>query len=434
MCKHTFSYLFQRILLTLSLTGARHKELIPGKISPEKINKLAESSSVKGSGDKASVKHVLNEKLMSKLVLNEKHANKSSNDKLPASPSEKHKPNTDKSGSKYASSDKTLLKSSEKFQGKSISDKISRSSSDKVKVSSDKCVTGSSLLIDKSMIKSESEKVSKSVSDSYSKQGDILTSKVAKFSDKQSPKSLLNEKLLPKYVSPDSKVNIDRVFAVNERHLSKSSEKISVKSVLSEKLLSKVAASDKGVSTNEKNKSTDYSKGDSSAKKGESLLKADRVMAKPAMKSLLKDKALRNDAAQSVVPGSSLLRPLVPQDREHLLSSTTASLGLTTLSPPVLTPQNLAPERHHSATDMPVLSRKRKYRERKSVPTQYDPDRHCGVWCDYFNKFCVRSLTCKVHSVALRRAVVGRSKPFDQLLIEHRRAKEDQRQSREDQV
>lgn len=55
---------------------------------------------------------------------------------------------------------------------------------------------------------------------------------------------------------------------------------------------------------------------------------------------------------------------------------------------------------------------------------EYDPDRHCGVWNDETGKPCTRSLTCKAHTVSLRRTVVGRSKTFDTLLAEHRAAKE----------
>lgn len=406
----------------LSHMRIRHKELVPGKISPEKISKLAESSSIKNVGDKSSAKHALNEKLMSKLILNEKQ--KPSNEKLVSSPGEKHKSSLEKSSGKYSSSEKISQKATDKILGKPSGDKISRLSNEKVKTPLEKSLTGSSLLVDKSLVKNESDKVSKSSIDS--KQSDVSTTKSAKFGDKSLSKSV-SEKITLKYPSPDSKI-----FSVNERHASRSGEKISVKSVLSEKLLSKVAASEKVLAANEKSKSFDFSKSDYGTKKGDSLLKPDRLVAKPVMKSLLKEKVLRNEAVHNIVPGTSLLRPLVQQERDLSLH-TSSRIGITTLSPPILTPQNFTPERQQSATDMPVLSRKRKYRERKTAPTQYDPDRHCGVWCDYFNKFCVRSLTCKVHSVALRRAVVGRSKPFDQLLSEHKRAKEDQRHSKEDQ-
>jgi len=55
---------------------------------------------------------------------------------------------------------------------------------------------------------------------------------------------------------------------------------------------------------------------------------------------------------------------------------------------------------------------------------EYDPDRHCGVWNEETGKPCTRSLTCKAHTVSLRRMVEGRSKAFDKLLAEHRAAKE----------
>lgn len=55
---------------------------------------------------------------------------------------------------------------------------------------------------------------------------------------------------------------------------------------------------------------------------------------------------------------------------------------------------------------------------------EYDPDKHCGVWNEETGKPCTRSLTCKAHTVSLRRAVTGRSKTFDILLAEHRATKE----------
>ncbi|GLH12691.1 Ataxin-7-like protein 1 [Gryllus bimaculatus] len=55
---------------------------------------------------------------------------------------------------------------------------------------------------------------------------------------------------------------------------------------------------------------------------------------------------------------------------------------------------------------------------------EYDPDKHCGVWNEESNKHCTRSLTCKTHSISMRRAVMGRSKYFDKLLADHRAAKE----------
>jgi len=55
---------------------------------------------------------------------------------------------------------------------------------------------------------------------------------------------------------------------------------------------------------------------------------------------------------------------------------------------------------------------------------EYDPDKHCGVKTSEMEKPCTRSLTCKTHSLTLRRAVPDRSKNFDELLLEHKAAKE----------
>ncbi|XP_044199453.1 ataxin-7-like protein 1 isoform X2 [Thunnus albacares] len=55
----------------------------------------------------------------------------------------------------------------------------------------------------------------------------------------------------------------------------------------------------------------------------------------------------------------------------------------------------------------------------------FDPNKHCGVQDPETKRPCTRSLTCKTHSLAHRRAVPGRRKHFDILLAEHKgRAKE----------
>lgn len=61
-------------------------------------------------------------------------------------------------------------------------------------------------------------------------------------------------------------------------------------------------------------------------------------------------------------------------------------------------------------------------KNRKVLPVkdrEYDPEKHCGVRIGN-TKPCTRSLTCKTHQISLRRNVEGRSKPFDQLLADHR--------------
>ncbi len=55
---------------------------------------------------------------------------------------------------------------------------------------------------------------------------------------------------------------------------------------------------------------------------------------------------------------------------------------------------------------------------------EYDPNKHCGVWDEEGKRHCTRSLTCKSHSVYLKRKVFNRSGPFDQLLANHKADKE----------
>lgn len=66
-----------------------------------------------------------------------------------------------------------------------------------------------------------------------------------------------------------------------------------------------------------------------------------------------------------------------------------------------------------------ALDKKPSGRER-----EYDPNKHCGVWDMDAKRHCTRSLTCKSHSVYLKRKVINRSGPFDQLLAAHKAEKE----------
>ncbi|XP_051759075.1 ataxin-7-like protein 2b isoform X1 [Ctenopharyngodon idella] len=55
---------------------------------------------------------------------------------------------------------------------------------------------------------------------------------------------------------------------------------------------------------------------------------------------------------------------------------------------------------------------------RKVLKKECDLDKHCGVMDPERKKLCTRLLTCNIHSIHQRRQVVGRSKPFDQLVME----------------
>ena len=55
---------------------------------------------------------------------------------------------------------------------------------------------------------------------------------------------------------------------------------------------------------------------------------------------------------------------------------------------------------------------------------QYNPDHHCGVVDKESNRHCTRALTCKSHSVLLKRKIEGRTKPFDELVAAHKANKE----------
>ena len=95
-------------------------------------------------------------------------------------------------------------------------------------------------------------------------------------------------------------------------------------------------------------------------------------------------------------------------------SAAVAAAAVTTTAAPV--PENSrSKKRKSSKTERRLLPLKER---------EFDPEKHCGVWMADMQKPCTRSLTCKAHSLSLRRAVANRSRSFDELLAEHRAAKE----------
>ncbi|KAG7158198.1 Ataxin-7-like, partial [Homarus americanus] len=142
---------------------------------------------------------------------------------------------------------------------------------------------------------------------------------------------------------------------------------------------------------------------------------------------------------------ATLKKPVVSTGGPQLVSpvSATSTQAHTPSHTPTHTPAHTpthTPTQHTSSgssalTPAPPTpspkksSKKKKPGERKLLPLkdrEYDPEVHCGVLVAETAKPCTRSLTCKAHSLSLRRAVPGRSKKFDDLLLEHRAAKEAQ--------
>jgi SAGA-associated factor 73 len=50
-----------------------------------------------------------------------------------------------------------------------------------------------------------------------------------------------------------------------------------------------------------------------------------------------------------------------------------------------------------------------------------DVEKQCGVWDPEKGTMCARFLTCKTHSMSAKRAVPGRSQPYDILLAQWQR-------------
>jgi hypothetical protein len=55
------------------------------------------------------------------------------------------------------------------------------------------------------------------------------------------------------------------------------------------------------------------------------------------------------------------------------------------------------------------------------IAVPVDVEKQCGVYDPEKGTMCARSLTCKSHSMSAKRAVPGRSQPYDQLLSQWQR-------------
>lgn len=95
---------------------------------------------------------------------------------------------------------------------------------------------------------------------------------------------------------------------------------------------------------------------------------------------------------------------------------------------------HVAPEEEKEKVKTSPQKKKKRKRDkdepRKIIPLKdrdFNPDKHCGVVVSGSSFPCKRSLTCKTHSVASRRAVVGRSQSFDALLAAHKLAKSEEK-------
>ncbi|KAI8047085.1 SCA7, zinc-binding domain-containing protein [Gilbertella persicaria] len=81
-----------------------------------------------------------------------------------------------------------------------------------------------------------------------------------------------------------------------------------------------------------------------------------------------------------------------------------------------------------STTEFSEIDSEKKKKEKKSkqkaIPKKKAPldlDRQCGVLIPPNNHPCTRSLTCKIHSMGAKRAVEGRSQPFNDLLAAYQK-------------
>ncbi|XP_040577786.1 uncharacterized protein [Lepeophtheirus salmonis] len=128
--------------------------------------------------------------------------------------------------------------------------------------------------------------------------------------------------------------------------------------------------------------------------------------------------------------------PLPAGMSKDLMAMVEESSGSLVLPPPPPPPSNsiLLPNKTQGSALLSNISndivkpspnkKPRSERRQNSRDREYHPDKHCGVWDNDSKKHCTRALLCKSHSVLLKRKINGRSKSFDELVIEHKAVKE----------
>ena len=114
------------------------------------------------------------------------------------------------------------------------------------------------------------------------------------------------------------------------------------------------------------------------------------------------------DVQQQHHQTSSLLKQ--PEKQEDLASAPTHYITVSPLS--------------KGSPKKPVVIKTGLEKKATGREREYDPNKHCGVWDADAKRNCTRSLTCKSHSVYLKRKVINRSGPFDELLATHKAEKE----------
>jgi len=90
-------------------------------------------------------------------------------------------------------------------------------------------------------------------------------------------------------------------------------------------------------------------------------------------------------------------------------------------------PHNYTPNFAERSPERSVESRDSEKRANKTHEGPVDVERQCGVMKD--GVACARSLTCKSHSMGAKRAVAGRSLPYDMLLAAYQKKNQAKQQS-----
>lgn len=156
------------------------------------------------------------------------------------------------------------------------------------------------------------------------------------------------------------------------------------------------------------------------------------------------DRAEKQDAEGDVATDDTVLvRPRLPDEDVALSTPTSATVPKkkTDTGPGDADGANAKKTKKRKADDTPAAessskppTKKQKKKEEAAKPKAAKPkgpvdvEKQCGVLMDNGN-LCARSLTCKSHAMGAKRAVPGRSAPYDVLLAQYQKKNQAKQQS-----
>ncbi|KAJ3240233.1 hypothetical protein HDU81_004370 [Chytriomyces hyalinus] len=135
-------------------------------------------------------------------------------------------------------------------------------------------------------------------------------------------------------------------------------------------------------------------------------------LAAPIMTKPIKEKKEKTAKRKREKESANQFEPLPVSTNAQNVGGKTLPQGVVAVAPPTVEP---APKLDKVKLPKPPPLPKEPRGPKPRMPVDFD--KHCGVISDD-GLPCIRSITCKMHSVSLKRGVAGRSLPYDTIMSE----------------